>query len=198
MIKTIIFSTRAICDPTPFIWQGHKQILKKHGASLTEEEIEKMKGQALQEQIEKINKKFNLNIIYEEFSKETKDISKELIKQNLKPFPKIKEILEDLKSKNIKIILASQNLRENLELYLKIMNIEKYFSKIISIENIKQFKPQPEILEVAYKESSNEPENCIFIDKREDSIATARKLGMKTIQFQNSEQLNEELTNLLK
>ena len=38
--KTIIFSTRAICDPTTYIWQGHKEILKRFGIKLTEKEIE--------------------------------------------------------------------------------------------------------------------------------------------------------------
>ncbi|MDA3836110.1 MAG: HAD-IA family hydrolase [Nanoarchaeota archaeon] len=196
--KTIIFSTRTICDPTPFIWQGHKQILKKLGANLTKEEIKKMKGQSLQEQLKKINKKFNLNIVYEDFSKQTKELSKDLIKNNLKAFPHIEELLKNARAKSIKIFLASQNLKSNLELYLETMSLQNYFDEIISIEDITDFKPNPEILEIAYKKSNNKPEECVFIDKRKDSIETAKKIGMQTILFENSKQLNDELTELLK
>jgi HAD superfamily hydrolase (TIGR01509 family) len=196
-MKTIILSTRAICDPTVFIWQGHKEILKRYGVNLTDEEIENMKGQALEEQINKINKRFNTNINYNDFSKESIKLSKELIKQNLTPFPHTKEILEDLKSKNIKIILASQNKKSNLHFYLQTMEIEKYFDGIISIEDIQKFKPHPEILELAYKKFNNTPEECLFIDKRTDSIETAKNLGIQTIHFKDSTQLKEDIELLV-
>ncbi len=53
-------------------------------------------------------------------------------------------------------------------------------------------KPSPKIYKIAIKISKCKPQEILFIDNQEWNIPPAKKLGMKTIQFHNNEQLFKE------
>jgi putative hydrolase of the HAD superfamily len=57
-------------------------------------------------------------------------------------------------------------------------------------------KPEELIYRLALKISQREPQECVFIDDRGLNLECARELGMHTIQFQNLEQLRQELAQL--
>jgi len=54
-------------------------------------------------------------------------------------------------------------------------------------------KPDSAIYRQALDISQRVPEECIFIDDRQLNIESARRLGMRTIHFQNAEQLAKDL-----
>jgi HAD superfamily hydrolase (TIGR01509 family) len=53
-------------------------------------------------------------------------------------------------------------------------------------------KPDPKIYKIAIKKSESNPEEILFIDNQEWNIPSAKKLGMKTIHFQDNKQLFQE------
>jgi putative hydrolase of the HAD superfamily len=57
-------------------------------------------------------------------------------------------------------------------------------------------KPDEAIYRKALDISQRAPEECIFIDDRAPNLETARRLGMRTILFQNPAQLAKELMQL--
>jgi putative hydrolase of the HAD superfamily len=57
-------------------------------------------------------------------------------------------------------------------------------------------KPEEQIYRLALKISQREPQECVFIDDRGLNLELARELGMHTIQYQNLDQLRQELAQL--
>jgi putative hydrolase of the HAD superfamily len=57
-------------------------------------------------------------------------------------------------------------------------------------------KPTREIYERVLGMTQADPTKCVFVDDREQNLAPARSLGMKTIQFTNAERLAHALSEL--
>jgi putative hydrolase of the HAD superfamily len=57
-------------------------------------------------------------------------------------------------------------------------------------------KPESGIYRLAIETTQMNPEESVFIDDRALNLECAAKLGMRTIQMQNLEQLREELGRL--
>lgn len=54
-------------------------------------------------------------------------------------------------------------------------------------------KPSEDIFRIALQVTQRVPEECLFIDDREENLTSPRKLRMKTIHYQNAEQVRAEL-----
>jgi putative hydrolase of the HAD superfamily len=84
---------------------------------------------------------------------------------------------------------------------LNLHRIEKYalreiFRLFVSSCFVGLRKPERDIYRMAIEITQINPEECCFIDDRALNLECAAKLGMKTIQMQTIEQLQEELGKL--
>lgn len=57
-------------------------------------------------------------------------------------------------------------------------------------------KPDPKIYKLIIKRLKVPTRNCLFIDNRDFNISPAKKIGMKTILFENNKQLFKQLKQL--
>ena len=71
----------------------------------------------------------------------------------------------------------------------------KYFDGMIVSSDIQRIKPDPEIYRALFSRFSLKPEECYFIDDREENVAAGEALGMKGFRF---EQDAEVLTDALR
>lgn len=194
MIKAVIFNmTGVLADPIPYIWESRNMILAEHGIRITTKEIQPTLGQSLREQLKAINKKYDLSLDYEKFSEENKRLSLELMKGRLKATKGAKELIDYLLRNKIKIAIASQNIRENIDSYLEMIGLGNKFDIIVSVEDLTKFKPDPEIFIKTAEKLNVEPKDCLMIDDSIFGMETAKKLGMKTIGFAPKLQKKEEL-----
>ena len=91
------------------------------------------------------------------------------------------EYLEYLKSKNIRMCIASATETEFIKLALKQCKIEDYFEKIFSCAEVGKGKEEPDIYLKALEYFGIEPNDaCVFEDSL-IAIETAKKIGVKTV-----------------
>ena len=91
------------------------------------------------------------------------------------------EYLEYLKSKNIRMCIASATETDFIKLALKQCGIENYFEKIFSCAEVGKGKEEPDIYLEALKYFGVEAgDACIFEDSL-IAIETAKKIGVKTV-----------------
>jgi len=82
-----------------------------------------------------------------------------------------------------------------LNLYrLEHFGLRRYFRVFFSSCFLGLWKPDEAIYRLALQVTQQAPANCIFIDDREVNLECPRELGMRTILFQDAEQLRSELT----
>jgi HAD superfamily hydrolase (TIGR01509 family) len=58
-------------------------------------------------------------------------------------------------------------------------------------------KPDEKIYKLVLDVTQRSPGECIFVDDRSLNVESARRAGMRAIQYQNVEQLREELHRTL-
>jgi putative hydrolase of the HAD superfamily len=80
--------------------------------------------------------------------------------------------------------------------FMKEQDVYRKFSPMIASYEVGLRKPDPKIYKIALEKLKLKGEDCVFIDDKEEHLAPAAKLGMKTILFKNAEQLKADLQKL--
>jgi len=109
-------------------------------------------------------------------------------------YPEARSILDELSVKR-KYFIGSIN-NEPLELNqyrIEAFNLRRNFEVFFSSCYVHSRKPEEHIFRVALEVTQRQPEKCVFIDDRALNLENPRRLGMKTIHYQNAEQLRMEL-----
>lgn len=113
-------------------------------------------------------------------------------------FPYALPWIRGLKQKGYRVYLLSNYPKELFALHAK----EKFTfadavdGRIVS-GYVKMVKPDPEIYKLLCMTYNLKPEECVFLDDREDNLESAGALGFHTVRFQNYEQAKTELEALL-
>jgi 2-haloacid dehalogenase len=67
----------------------------------------------------------------------------------------------------------------------------KTLTGIVLSGNEKVCKPDPRIYQILLERYQLRPEECVFIDDRQENLDTAQRLGIKTVLFRTVEQVRE-------
>ena len=94
-----------------------------------------------------------------------KEMRNELLNlyKELNPYPEVKECLEGLKSKKIKITILSNGTPDLLNKLVKSNNIQNYFDDIFSIESVGIYKPNSKVYEIPIKKYNCKAQNICFM-----------------------------------
>lgn len=98
--------------------------------------------------------------------------------------------------KRYRVVLITNTLREWFGFWKDRFSLDEVFDVILTSFEEKVAKNGKEIYLVALRRLKVKPEECVFVDDKEENLETARKLGMNVILFKNPGQLERELKKL--
>jgi len=101
--------------------------------------------------------------------------------KELSPYPEVKECLEGLKSKKIKIAILSNGTPDLLKKLVKNNNIQNYFDDIMSIESVGIYKPDPKVYEMPIKKYGCKPENICFMSSNTWDVSGGGVFGYNAV-----------------
>lgn len=132
-------------------------------------------------------------------SEKVKEHMLKLLKENESKYHlniELIEIIKELKNKNHKIALLSNN---SLELRQKLEedNILDLFDEIVISAEVGCQKPQPEIFDILFKKLELNPNEVIFVDDTPKSLEGADKIGYIPVLYKDNESLKLELSDLI-
>lgn len=114
------------------------------------------------------------------------------------------ELLKQLKSKGLRLALVSTSRRKFIEILLSKLNIKDMFEIVISREDVKNLKPDPEAYNKALSLLNISCDNCIAIEDSERGIKASKGANIKTIQVNdfiknktNNIEISEKLSRIL-
>ena len=90
--------------------------------------------------------------------------------------------------------IASSGLMKNINLILSKLNVESYFSHIVSGEMPKKGKPAPDIFLLAASHFNLSPENCLVIEDSRNGTLAAKAAGMTCVGYINEGSGNQDLS----
>lgn len=193
MIKAIIFDFGGVITPIE-PWDNWEP---------TEDERTVIRS-AIKEIAEKfsfelINNGFAISDFKREFKLKTKRLKKESVQRIINSLCTPNETLLDLISKlslKYKIYGLVNAPFGWTEIRRGIHNLDKYFSRTFVSYEIDVRKPDPRIFYFLLENTGLIPEECVFVDDKEENVSAAIKLGMQGYMFKSSKGFADYLMTL--
>ena len=172
-MKGVLFDLDGVVtDTATYHFSAWSQLVKdEFGLKLPKSIEERTKGVSREDSLKIILEELNLSVDEEQFqdlaNKKNKCYIESLEKLTDKDIlPGIKELINDLKQKGVKIALASAS--HNGPFILEKIGLFDSFDTIVDPGKVTKGKPNPEIFEVASAQLGLTPKDCVGV---EDSIA---------------------------
>ena len=105
---------------------------------------------------------------------------------NIKPFPGAVRLLHAIKKGNFKLGLVSSAPKENINLVLSELNLERVFDCIVFGQEVSESKPSPQIYLLAAEKLEVPPNDCVVIEDSPLGVKAAKTGGMKCLAIANT------------
>jgi len=182
-----------IINSEPLHHKVEREIVEELGGKLSDEEVASFVGTTDYNMWSKIKKKFNLELSVEELIEMKKErFMKEI--DEIQLVPNFIDFMLSLYKKGYLMAIASSNNRKIVDTIVNKFQLYKYMKFIISGEEVKRSKPDPEIFLTAAKKMNVTPSDCIVIEDATNGVKAAKAAGMKCIGLKNTDTGKQDLS----
>ena len=191
--KAIIFDLDGTLIDSMNVWSDiDKEFFKMHDLPFEEDYQKEIGHKGLKEIAAYTKTRYNLKESEDEIISIWLDMAKEAYAYKIPLKEGVKSFLEYLQSKNIKMGIATSNSLELTELVLKHHDIYKYFSKVVTVNELKTNKGSPDIYLHISDSFGLVPSECIVFEDLLTGIRTAKKAGYKVVGVKEISSLDKE------
>ena len=175
------------------VWKGYKDNFFNHlGIELTEEDKEAFKGLFLRETFLLAIERFNLDKTYEELLSTLFDYIKGRYMIETEPKNDIREFLEKLKAKGVKMGIATATGESALCAVMEKYDMLDYFSAIYSTYTVGASKTEPKVYDVVLNELGTEKETTWVFEDALYAAKTAKANGYNVVGIYDKSEPNQE------
>ncbi|HHU18210.1 MAG TPA: HAD-IA family hydrolase [Clostridiales bacterium] len=177
-INTVMFDfDGTIMDTNRVILQSWQHTFRTfEGRERSEEEIYSTFGEPLYITMKKVLP----NIPVEEAAEVYRSYHYDKFTDLISVFPGMLELLKALKDRDHKVVLVTSRLWPTTKIGLDKYGMQKYFDTIVTGDDCRNFKPDPEPVNIALKRLSSRPEESIMIGDTIFDILSAKNAGVKS------------------
>lgn len=116
-----------------------------------------------------------------ELEDEKESLFRKIYEPYIDPIAGIVPFMDDLTAHNFKLGVATSAPYANLELILSKVDIRTKMGSILSSEDVKKHKPDPEVYLLSAKNLNVDPKNCIVFEDSFSGVSAALNAGMKVV-----------------
>ncbi len=189
MIKAVIFDMDGVIIDSEPLWIKTTNIyFKKVGIDFPNEDSMltfidiNFRGRRQKEIIKILKDKFKLKGTYSQIMKERTKLLLKVFDKELKLVPGVLLLIKKFKKNNIPMVIASSSPQEVINYAMIRFKLKPYFKEIISGDNVKESKPEPDIFIEAAKSFENiKTSEILVIEDSYSGILAAKKAKMKCL-----------------
>ncbi|MBI4027585.1 MAG: HAD family phosphatase [Verrucomicrobia bacterium] len=104
-----------------------------------------------------------------------------ICERGVSPLPGVAQWLRQLREAQIPCVIGSSTHRANIEVTLDLIGLASCFSSMVTSEDVKHGKPNPEVFLLAAKQIACPPERCVVFEDALVGIQAARAGCMKVV-----------------
>jgi beta-phosphoglucomutase len=176
--RGVIFDVDGVLvDSEPLHQRAWEQILAEFGITLSSAQFHLLMGKTTHQILAMYFEQYGIREDLEFWSFKKDEVYRSLVHEELKPLDGVVSLLEFLKSRKIRIGVASSAVRQNVEAALDCLGPEVSFDSILSVEDIMHPKPDPEIYVKAAQSLDLSPNDCVVIEDSLPGIQSAKQAG---------------------
>lgn len=202
MLKAILFDLNGtMINDMDYHTDAWFKIINDLGRTMTRDEVKMEMYGKNSEVLERVFGKGHFSD--EEIEKLSFDKEKqyqEAFRPRLKLIDGLDSFLAELDARGIKMAVASAAIPFNIDFVLDGLDIRKYISAVVSADDVKRSKPDPETFVMAAERLGVAPEDCLVFEDNPKGVEAARNGGMKAVVIttMHEEHEFEGLDNILK
>ncbi|GAB1584225.1 HAD family hydrolase [Phyllobacterium phragmitis] len=114
----------------------------------------------------------------------------EMFHTKCQPYFPHEYLLASLKKHDLRISVASNSIRQTVDVALKRSALDKYVDFFLSNEDVGKAKPDPEIYLASFERHGLRPDECIIVEDNEKGIKAARAAGGHVLVVDSVEDVN--------
>lgn len=181
-IKYIIFDFDGVLVDTEYsTFLYYKKIFPNYGFSLKESDFKYKIGRKSIDFLKDVMGNNFTEELAQKLTKIKRDAFQQNIKKYLKPISDSMNFLEKANKQGFALAIGSQNEKVLLEKAIDVFGIRHFFKAIISLQDIKNKKPNPEVFLKTAEKLGIFPKEAVVIEDTPDGIKAARCGGFKVI-----------------
>jgi HAD superfamily hydrolase (TIGR01509 family) len=185
-----------LTDTEVLYYEVNQKFFAQHSIPISGKEYDRFCGISAPKMWKSLKDEFNLPYEVDwliQHEKET--FFAELSAQpGLEPIPGIPDLLRAVAERRLKTAVASSSARKNIELILQKAGIRHFFPVIVSGEDVKNGKPDPDIFLLAASQVGAAPNECVVLEDSFNGLTAAKKAGMYCVGFRNPGSGNQDLS----
>ena len=111
----------------------------------------------------------------------------------LSTFPEVKETLKKLKEKNYKLAILSNGTPSLLKELVSSNNLESIFDDVLSIEEVKIYKPHPNVYNIPIKKYRIEKNQFAYLSSNTWDVSAAGNFGFNAVWVNRNKNIFDNL-----
>lgn len=180
MIKAVLFDMDGVLiDAKDWHYEALNRALGLFGVGISRyDHLHTFDGLPTKVKLEMLEEQYYLPKELHSFINEVKQkYTQELIEIKCKPMFHHEYALSKLKKQGYKIAVCSNSIRSTIEMMMKKSALIDYIDLIVSNEDVKKAKPDPEMYITAMLKFGLDPKECLIVEDNPNGIAAARASG---------------------
>ena len=179
-IKACIFDLDGTLVDSMWMWpEIDKEYLGRFGIEYDDNLKNEIDGISFHETAVYFKNKFGISDSIEKICKDWEDMAYDKYKYEVKEKRGCQKFLEQLKSKGIKMGIATSNKRSMVDVVLESLGMKDFFEVITTSDEVKKGKPAPDVYLTTAKLLNVEPKHCLVFEDVVAGIIAGKSAGMK-------------------
>lgn len=171
-----------LIDSEQFHWLSWQQALAKEGISITHEQFLSSFGQRNDSILPRWLGSGATPERMARIASAKEDLYRQLIRRDgISPLPGVAKWVHRLHGQGWLQAVASAAPRANIDAVLEALSATHIFQAIVSAEDVRRGKPDPEVYLMAATRLGASPERCIVVEDAVAGVQGARSAGMRSI-----------------
>ena len=186
-IKAIIFDMDGVLiDAKEWHYEALNRALELFGYTITRyDHLVTYDGLPTRKKLEMLTKERNLPKELHGFINEMKQqYTMEIVHAKCKPVFQREYAMSKLKTDGYRIGVASNSIRNSIVTMMNMSDLSKYIDIIVSNQDVKEGKPNPEIYTKAIERLGMKPEDCMVIEDNINGIKAGQAAGAFVMQVE--------------
>jgi len=182
-LRALVFDLDGVIwDGEPLYHEAFNVVLAPYGHYVSDTDYSEIIGLSVEAAWDWVRRRFSMTESPAVFYRAYNMAVLELMKQPAEPLPGVRELLAELRRREIPVGLASASLRQWVDATLAGLGLQNTFDTTVSASEVHRSKPAPDLYLAAAKELGVPPERCLAVEDTASGIAAAKAAGMLALQ----------------
>lgn len=117
----------------------------------------------------------------EELKKHRGELFKKKYMKTIEPFPRVKEMFEELRGRGVKLALASSSNPDEVDYYTGLLGVGDLVAGTTSKEDAEMSKPSPEIFRAALERTGTDPARTFAVGDTPYDVLAAHRIPVPVV-----------------